>query len=98
MFNVLIITKEPPDIWLEIFGYEMDVDHGEGEQGDHRQFQPHLEEHMSGLRDDGRHSDHKRLFTNLFCYSFLSFQNSKSRQISNKCQIVCSHELLNTAH
>ena len=35
MFNVLIITKESPDIWLEIFGYEMDVDHGEGEQSDH---------------------------------------------------------------
>ena len=55
MFNVLIITVEPPDRRLIILDNDVEVDHGQSEHRDHGHLQPRLDGHNPGLGYDSRH-------------------------------------------
>ena len=57
MFDALIITEEAPDCRLVILGDDVEIDHGDGEHGDHGQLQPRLGDHAPGPRYDSRHLD-----------------------------------------
>ena len=57
MFDVFIITEEPPDCRLIILDNDVEVDHGQGEHCDHGHLQPRLDDHTPGLGYDSRHLD-----------------------------------------
>ena len=57
MFDVLIITEEPPDCRLIILDNDVEVDHGQSEHCDHGHLQPRFDGHIPGLGYDSRHLD-----------------------------------------
>ena len=76
MFDVFIITEEPPDCRLVIFDDDVEVDHGQGEDCDHGQLQPHLEHNSPGLGYDSRHPGSHRSHSCFVYYPYL-LTNSK---------------------
>ena len=71
MFDIFIITEEPPDCRLVILDNEVEVDHGQGKHSDHGQLQPELEHHIPGLGHDSRHPDSHRSHRCFVYYPYL---------------------------
>ena len=91
MFNVLIITVEPPDCRLIILDNDVEVDHGQGEHRDHGHLHPRLDGHNPGLGNDSRHLD--VAVTDVFCLFSLSFDEFKIGKLW-----ATSYDSLDTLH
>ena len=65
VFDALIITEEAPDCWLVFFNNKVEDDHGQGEQSDHGELNPSLDDHTPGLWYHSRHPDVFVLFLSL---------------------------------
>ena len=74
MFNVLIITEEPPYCRLIILDDDVEVDHGQGEHCDHGHLHPRLDGHNPGLGYDSRHLDAAVTTDVAFVFIFLIFR------------------------